>query len=189
MKVIVTTNPIRYDNSKSESELKLMKIDTINPYDTSVETEVGGLMSGGLQLKSNVELAWETDRRLACFWYKKIEVILHIDPTVMVAREHRPGSCRFSAVMWHEMKHIEADRDVAKDWRPRLQHYLQNQIDRVGVLGPYPLAQQVAARAKLTDYVRTALEAAGEPMNRDRMARQQAIDTKEEYDRVNALCR
>lgn len=185
---MVTTNPIRYDNSKTEAELKQMKIDTINPYGTQVETEVGGLMSGGLQLKSNVELAWETDRKNACFWYKKVEVVLHIDPTIMVARHYKPGTCKFNAIIQHEMKHIATDQNVAKDWRPRLQSYLQGQIDRVAVIGPYPMAQQVAARAKLTDFIRTAMESASGPMNKDRMGRQQAIDTREEYDRVAALC-
>lgn len=189
VKITVTTTPVKYDNSKTESQLKGFKIDTVNPYGTQVETEVGGLMSGGLQMKSNIQIAWETDKRSACFWYHTIEVIMHIDPTIYIAKEFSPGSCMYNAVLAHEMKHIETDREVAKYWRPRLQRYLQQQIDRVGVYGPVPAARQVEVRAKMTQLMKTSMEQASQPIDTDRRARQQAIDNRAEYERVNALCR
>ncbi len=189
VKVILTTTPLRADNSKSEKELAQFHIDTINPYGPKADTEVGGLMSGGLQLKSDVELAWETDRVNACFWYKTVNVIMNIDPMIYIASRHKPGTCMYNAVMQHELKHVRADRDVAMYWRPKLQAYLQAQVDRVGVLGPYPMAQQVAARAKMTEYIKAAMEQSGRPVNEDRQQRQQAIDNRDEYERVNKMCR
>jgi hypothetical protein len=189
IRVILTTNPIKYDNSQSERQLKGHHIDTVNPYGTQAETEVGGLMSGGVQLKSNIQLAWETDRISSCYWYKTIDVVMNIDPTVYIAREHRPGSCRYNAVLEHEMKHVLTDRIVAKQWRPRIQAYLQQQTARLGVIGPYPANQQAAVRTKMTAFMQKALEIASAPMHEDRKLRQQAIDTRDEYERVNRLCR
>lgn len=185
---MVTTNPVKTDNGKSVSELKNFKIDTINPYGESALTEVGGLMSGGLQLKTDVEISWETNQRTACFWYKKVDVYMHIDPTIYIASAYPPGSCRYAAILEHEKKHVLADRMVARDWRPKVEVYIQRQVDKVGTIGPYPATNVQETRQNMTNFIAKAMEAVSKPVNEDRMRRQQAIDNRAEYDRVNALC-
>ena len=189
IKVIVTTNPIKKDNSKSEAQLQRFKIDTINPYGDEAVTEIGGLMSGGLQFKSAMNIAWETDGRQSCYWFDNIEMTLHIDPTIYIANKHRPGSCRYDAILQHEYKHVKADQDVAIYWRPRVEAYLKNKVASLGAVGPYPNAQQNEVRAQMTKFVAEAMKQASEKVNADRFKRQQAIDNRAEYDRVNALCR
>lgn len=188
VRVIVTTNPVRTDSSKSVAQLQQFKIDTINPYGENALTEVGGLMSGGLQMKSEIEVAWETDNRTACFWYKKVDVIMHIDPTIYIASAYPPGTCRYRAILEHENKHVMADRAVARDWRPKVEEYIQRQVNKIGTIGPYPAAQIQQTRAKMTTFMGKAMETVSAPVNEDRMRRQQAIDNRAEYDRVNALC-
>lgn len=188
VRVIVTTAPVKTDNSKSVAQLQNFKIDTVNPYGETALTEVGGLMSGGLQMKTDIEVAWETDQRTACFWYKKVDIIMHIDPTIYIASAHRPGTCRYAAILEHEKKHIMADRNVARDWRPKVEAYIQKQIDKVGIIGPYPVSRAKATREHMTGFISKAMEAATKPINEDRMRRQQAIDNLAEYERVNNLC-
>ncbi len=189
VRVIVTTNPVKTDNSKSVAQLQNFKIDTVNPYGENALTEVGGLMSGGLQLKTDVEISWETDNRTACFWYKKVDVIMHIDPTIFIASAYPPGTCRYAAILEHENKHVMTDRIVAKYWRPKVEDYVQRQVNKIGVIGPYPASNVQQTRAHMTDFMAKAMEAVSKPVNEDRMRRQQAIDNRGEYDRVNNLCR
>lgn len=187
--VMVTTNPVQVDNTKSVRELQNFKIDTVNPYGADALTEVGGLMSGGLQMKTNVEVSWETDKRTACFWYKTVNVTMHIDPTIYIASQWKPGSCKYAAILDHEKKHVLVDRQVATEWRPQVEAYLQKQVNRIGVIGPYPAAKAAATRESMTELIAKAMDAVSKPVNEDRMRRQQAIDNRNEYDRVSAVCR
>ncbi len=189
IRVIVTTNPIKKDNSKSELQLQSFKIDTINPYGTDSITEIGGLMSGGLQFKSAMNIAWETDGRTSCFWFDNIEMTLHIDPTIYIANKHRPNTCRYNAILQHEYKHVKADQDVAVFWRPKIEAYLKQRVVSLGKVGPYSNARQAEVRRTMTEYIAKAMKDASEKVNEDRFKRQQTIDNKAEYDLVNAKCR
>ncbi len=189
IKVIVTTSPVKKDSSKSEQQLQNFKIDTINPYGEESVTEIGGLMSGGLQFKSAMNIAWETDGRSSCYWFDNIKMTLHIDPTIYIANKHPQGSCRYRAILEHEYKHVKADQDVAVYWRPRLEAYLKQKVAQMGTVGPYSNARQNEVRREMTEFISTAMKQASDKVNQDRIKRQQAIDNRDEYDRVNAKCR
>ncbi|MDX2101654.1 MAG: hypothetical protein SF002_03840 [Alphaproteobacteria bacterium] len=95
---------------------------------------------------------------------------------LMVARELAADACTRQAVIAHEELHAAADHAVLRDYHSRLVAAIQ----QIG--GNFRSDQ--ALRSQLQATVTTVFEAAA----RDRAARQQAIDTAEEYARVNAKC-
>lgn len=189
--LVPSQRPVRYDYSKSINQLTSKGSDTISPYDAHIEAHVNGLMEGGISVKSRINIAWSSDYRrgTSCFWYKAIELGVRIEPTVYIAREHRKGSCKHRVVMEHEMKHVRADRAVVSKYMGRYKSAVQSAVRKIGAIGPVSGKDIAKVRAKMGATIEKVIAQVTEKMNKERRARQQAIDSKEEYERVNNACR
>jgi len=184
------SEPVKYDVSKSHAELGQGQIDSDNPYGAGVATDVGGLMTGKIKYKSGIEVSTLQfpSAKVTCLWIEKVVVDLIIDPTIQIAAEKVPGSCEYNAILEHEQKHVTTDRQVVKDHVERIRVATGQAVQKVGVVGPKPNSTIEGFKGKMSDYVQEALKTSIEAMYKDRVARQQALDTKEEYDRVDDLC-
>lgn len=184
------SEPIKYDHSKTHAQLGNGDIDTENPYGAGVSTDVGGLMTGKIKYKSGIEVSSleYPSSRVNCLWIDKVVIDIIIDPTIQIAAEHPQGSCKFNAVMEHEHKHVAADRAVVKDHLEKIRLATGKAVQKVGVVGPKSNSTAAGFKKKMSDYVQDAIKESVEGMYADRAQRQKAIDSKEEYDRVEALC-
>jgi hypothetical protein len=189
--IIWSSDAVKYDFSKSQSQMNRMETDTENPYDRSIKTHVGGLMSGGISIKSEINVATITypRSRVSCQWIDKMDVRIAIDPTIFIAREHGKGSCKHNAILQHEMKHVYVDRTVVKKYAPAIKRHLEQSIRKVGIVGPKAERRAPHFQQKIIDYMDGQLKAVTSKMYEERRIKQQGIDTLEEYERVSNLCR
>ncbi len=191
VKISPSKSAIQYDNSKSQKELDMMEIDTVNPYGAHKETHVGGLMSGEIRVEHQIGFIQERYEHIGqvCLHYGSINVNIVINPTIYIAHENKPGTCRFNAIMEHEKKHVEADRIVVNKYSKRIGEALSFALNKYGAtFGPFSDGQLEPVQVKLQNYIDGIVKKEVEAMNAERRRVQQGIDSLEEYERVRKLC-
>mgnify|MGYP000158395830 CR=1 FL=1 len=189
--IVWGSDNIRYDFTKSQSQMDRMQTDTVNPYGRDVKTHVGGLMRGGISVQSNTQVAILTfpRTRQACLWVDKVDISIRIDPKIYIAREHRQGSCKHNAILEHEMKHVFVDREIVKKYIPIIHDFMEQAVTKVGLVGPKDSNDANDYQKKIVDYMQGQLKRINERMYEERKQRQRGVDTLEEYERVANMCR
>lgn len=191
IKVIPARSAIQYDHTKSRADLDRIEIDTINPYAGRRDTHVGGLMSGEIRVEHQIAFVQERYDQIdqACLHFDRLDVTITINPTIYIAREEKPGSCEYNAILEHEKKHVEADRIVVNKYAKRIGDALSFAVKKYGAsFGPFDVMQVEPVQTKLQDYIGGIVKTEVEKMNAERLAIQQGIDTYDEYERVQRLC-
>ncbi len=189
--VKTSTDQVRYDFSRSEKDLNNFSVDTVNPYGKSVITDVGGLMQGGISASQSMRYGTMTNNasREICYWYTNIDVMLHINPTIFIAREFPQGSCKHNAILAHEQQHVMIDREIVNKYAKIIGDALNNEVRKKSVFGPLPLSRQGELEAYLKSNMQNILTVYTQKMNDERKQRQQAFDNLKEYERVNHMCK
>jgi len=114
-----------------------------------------------------------------------VAVELYVAPmTVYVAREYRDDPCRARVIREHEQRHVDTYVAFVRESVPRLKSKLEL------VVGPAPhFGYTVAeAQATLDRRLGDALTAFMRNAEQTLAARQAAIDTPEEYERIRLAC-
>jgi hypothetical protein len=124
----------------------------------------------------------------ACVRVESVELRVSMPTRIIyVVRERRPGTCEHNVVLEHERKHQAVDDAVIAEHVPRLQRLMQAAAQRVSAQRIKPGGEK-AAQQRLDNELKAALNQASKAMEQERAARQQAIDTPQEYARVGAAC-
>lgn len=189
--VRTSTTPVAYDFTKTEKDLNNFSVDTINPYGESVSTDVGGLMRGGITVSHSVKYETVTNRlsREMCYWYSQIDIVIHINPTIYVAREFPQGSCKHNAILQHETRHVIIDREVVNKYAQIIGQNVSDDVSRQSVFGPIAESDHGQMEAYIADHMKQIVSRYTNEMNAERRQRQQAHDSMAEYERVNNMCR
>lgn len=128
----------------------------------------------------------QTDSGLACAVVDKPDVRLgYKDVVVYVAREIPRNTCGFDEVFRHELKHIAVNRAVLDAYLPIVSERLREHLKFNGVIRQEnPEYAVTVLREKLREIVeKTMLE-----MDAENVARQSAVDSREEYLRIGNAC-
>lgn len=189
--VKTATDQVTWDFTKSEKQLNSFTIDTKNPYGSSVITDVGGLMQGGIDMSEAMQYGTITHTGLkqVCYWYNSINVTLHIKPTIFIATEFPANTCKHDAIKYHELKHISVDREIVNKYAMLIGEALKQQVNQQSLFGPYEVARGKEVEKYLQNRVETVLRHYNKQMEEERKARQQQVDSLQEYERVNQQCR
>lgn len=191
-KVHVTwgSDNIEYDFTKSQLQMDRIENDTENPYGRNIKTHVGGLMQGGIDIQFNAQVAVLEYQRVkkVCQWVDNIKVSIKIDPKILIARDHKRGSCKHKAILDHEMKHVFVDREIVKKYVPIYKSELGKALRKVGIVGPKDSSESRKYQDKINGYLEKQLKIITDKMYAERTKRQQGVDTLEEYERVAGLC-
>ncbi len=189
--VIPASQEVKYDYSRSLSDLQGQEVDTINPYDFTGNSRTQGFMKGSIKMQPRVELDYKHYPRqnVVCIWYDKINIEFEIDPTIVIAKEVYKDRCMHKAVKTHELKHVTADRKIvnqyAKVMGQKVYDGLKQRGFKAGPVRPDD-AQAIADRMQKTVF--QIIEHEYKKMELDRVEAQQAIDSLEEYNDVGDLC-
>lgn len=184
------TERIEISQAKTQAELSQLQVDTKSPYAGHIQTHVGGLMSGEVEIKSNFQFSMTRypAQKKACIWFDQINVELKIDPTIYIASEFPKGTCKYDAILEHELKHIVVDRQLVEKYAPILQKRLQMASEKVGVVGPKEDTELKVYQQKMQDYMEEAAAPVINALYAERSKNQQAVDNIHEYNRVNEVC-
>lgn len=183
---------VRYDFTKTKAQLNAVDIDTVSPYGPNHQTIVSGLMSGSIQVKHQVAFLNETYKELdqGCIYLKSIDVNVHIDPTIYIAREHPKGTCMHNAVLTHELKHVREDQLIVNKYAKRIGQALVKLVDAQGPsFGPYETARVPFVQQNIQNSITRIMKQFNDQMNEERQRRQQAIDSIEEYESIGKKCK
>ena len=190
IKITPITDDIKYNYHRSMAELTAMKSDSKNPYGPNVDTATGGLRVDHPEMSINVKLglAEYPARDQFCMWYNSIEVIIHLKPEVFVADELNYHPCR-GAVLNHEHKHVEIDRQIADQYAGRIGDMIKGVVNDTGAVGPYPEGRKTQMQQQLMQKVRDAISSQEDLLHREMERRQGMVDTLKEYERVSSYCK
>ena len=174
------SDEVKYDFSKSIAQINRKNIDTKNPYSDNVITKAGGLMSGGIETRRRFEIGTKEQiyMKQACAWYDRIIVRIKIEPTIYIAREYGKQSCPHRAILEHEQQ----------KYARKFGRAVKNYVDNNRVYGPVPSTRLQNMQKRMTDQVNRVISRIGRRMERERQRRQQAVDTRKEYERVRKQC-
>lgn len=190
--VVATDTTLKVDHSKSQAELNNFEIDTVSPYGANVQTHVGGLTSGEIRTSSNMRIMTEVypTMNAACLMIDKIAVTINVKPTVYIAREYPANGCMYRAIMDHEKKHVQADRTIINKYTNIIIGALDAHFKKKGYkAGPVSKQSAEAVQKQLSDESNKIVESFAAQMSAERRQLQQKVDSLEEYNRVNALCK
>lgn len=177
------------DFSKTMKQLEGFRIDTKNPYGAHVDTHVGGLTSGTVKVEQTMAVGGVRHGDESCVWPTRVTVTLRLEQRVYVARDYPPNTCMHNAVWNHEHKHVRVDREIINQYRPVYERAVRAYLAKNPLIGPISKGQEKAAQSRVMAGLRQAISVVTKKMEADRGARQQAVDTRAEYDRVSALCK
>lgn len=189
--VIPSTENISYNFTLSEKQLNAFSIDTKNPYGGNIISDVGGLMKGGIQTEQKMTFGTMTnnDTSEVCYWFNTIDVKIHISPIIYIADKFPKGSCKFNAIMEHEKKHVVVDREIVNKYAVIIGNRLKSEISSARIYGPVAKSKESLLGDKMRGKMKEILDDITKQMSAERQQRQQAVDSLEEYERVNNLCK
>ncbi len=182
---------VRYDYSKTKAEMNNFDVDTVSPYGPQHKTNVSGLMSGSIKIQNQISFVYETYEQLGqgCIYLKSIDVKVHIEPTIFIAKEYPKGSCMHNAVMVHEWKHVREDQLIVNKYSRIIGNaLLAFAKSQGGAFGPYEKARMPFVQQNIQNSFNTIVKKYNQKMNDERRRRQQAIDSLEEYESIGARC-
>lgn len=186
----VQNERVVHDSSKSHADLAQFQIDTISPYGSSVHTKVSGLMSGNINVSMSANIAWSTNpiTKTSCVWYDEIDINLTSKPTIFIASEHKNNKCRYNVTLKHEQKHVKVDKQIISKFTPYFTREVKKAIRQISVVGPIRSDDVEQARIDMNNQIQRVIENVLDEMKVERRKRQQAVDSRQEYDRLSRLC-
>ncbi len=189
--VKTSTDHITYNFSLAERQLNKFNVSTVSPYSSNVITDVGGLMKGGIETQQQMSFGTMTNQqtREVCIWHDKIDVLIHIKPTIFVASEFPKGTCMHQSILDHEHKHVVVDREIVNKYASLIGKALHDDIRKYSVYGPVTLSRQQETLETIRKRMQAILSQQTTEMSNERKKRQQAVDSLQEYNRVNASCK
>lgn len=189
--ILPTTDPLRYDNSRSVATLNHMKTNTISPYGKHVEQLMFGLHSGQVRISAKARLTSQTygegPEALGCMSYDTIEIRINLSPVIYIVKEFPPGSCAYNAVLEHEKKHARVDRWIANKYAKRIGQAVQDAVNEAGALGPWPSEDAQSVRNRMTAYISSTVNSLELLMTEEQTRLQQKVDNMTEYESVSTI--
>lgn len=189
--VIPSTEEVEFDYSQSMMELQNYGVDTVNPHEFGGISVTQGFMQGAIRMEPEVKLNYKHYPRYdaVCIWYESINIRIEIDPKIVIASEVADDRCMGEAVEEHEMKHVKVDRRIVNKYARIMGEKVFKGLQERGFISEpvrSQYAKQLADRMQKTVF--QIVEHEYKKMDLERAELQQAVDTKDEYDRVQALC-
>jgi len=185
-----TNNPPKYDLDLTSAQLGRFHISTKVSKSPRETFRTGGLTSSLYKPGYNVRYMTmdNPNTGMSCLYINRIDVSVSFSPTVYIAHEFKPGSCRYTDTMRHEQRHVDTTVITIKEYMPKLKADAQRAARAYAVTGPFPTAQAAAMQHKMTENIRQTLAPDIEELDKVHFQRQQAIDTRREYLRATLAC-
>lgn len=172
-------------------ELQQVETDTVNPHSFSDFSVAHGFMRGMIRMQPAIKLDYSADPRTGrvCLWYDEITVNVRLTPQIYIAKEVHEDRCMRKATMDHEMKHVRVDREVINEFSRSVGKAIFEALQERGFkAGPMPAAMSRDAADRMRRTVYQIVEHEYKKLELIRTERQRAVDSREEYDRVQAQC-
>ena len=190
VQITFDNKPTQFLNNKSTAELSQKPTNTSFSHGPNEVFVTGGITSS--HIKTNMEVAyahltWE-ESKINCTYPHQVKIVVTYAPTVYIASNYKPGSCRYQSTMQHELRHVNTDIITLKEFIPWVEAQIKAHLANLPYPTPLPSSQQQTIQNNMMAGLQNALSAAMNTMNDTRMKRQQLIDTRQEYLRLTNAC-
>ena len=185
----VQTAPVQR-NDLSSRDLGSFTISTTFSHSRNEIFTTGGVTVSDFSPNYFVDFTVETDQMtgMVCVSVKSVNITVNYAPTIYVASDFAPDGCRFKSTLQHEARHVNTDIITFNELLPDLRQVVQDATAGIGAIGPDNPANLIPMRDKILDRIKAALVAKVTEIEHTRLARQQLIDTRQEYLRLSNLC-
>lgn len=183
-------NPPERSNALSHENLGQFNADTQFSHGRNEVFITGGLTRSniGTQFKMALKIAQNSATQESCVWIDNISVTVTYAPVVYIASNYDRKSCRYRETLLHETRHVNTDVITLNEHLPVIKADIAAAAAALGVQGPVPEENVKDLHAKIEKDITAALQSASDKMNAARMARQQLLDTRQEYLRLGRIC-
>lgn len=107
------------------------------------------------------------------------------DVTIYIASEFPQGSCDYQAVLIHEQKHIEVNRQLLKEYVPKIQSRLEQYLK---INGMFMVPNEAYADKLLREKLSKVMDEITQEMSQENQKRQRLVDSPQEYAKNNTVC-
>ena len=189
--VIPHTAKVMYDYTNSLGQLQSYKTDTVDPYEFQGQTITQGFMKGQIELRHKIMFGQVKEERsgYGCLWYDTIDIRLNIDPKIFIAKELSKDKCMRESIIEHELKHVRVDREIVNKYAKSMGQSVYNALKSRGFsVGPIRVDRMEEVKSKMQRVVKQVLELEYKKLGIERRERQRAVDSLDEYERVDNEC-
>ena len=187
----VTDSQPHFDYSMTQKKMADYAASAHLPAADIYDLTVNAMSTGSMRIDRSVKFKGQKlpDKQV-CVQVSEVNVHIHVDPVIYIARELHDEGCEFKEYYLHEMKHVEEDRKLVEDYKTIIQRNMDFAFPDPADynIGPVPAAQPDPSAKSLTENVEGVLNATFDSMMRERQGRQRAIDSTGEYLRLSRVC-
>jgi len=185
-----TNNPPVITNDQPASFLGQFSISTTFSRSHNEIFTVGGLHITDFAPKYLVSFNLDSglEGGKVCLAPAAISIAVNYSPRIMVASEHKPGTCQYKTILDHEMRHVGIDVITLNEYLPQMKKAIEEAARLIKPIGPMPPSSIEKAKNIIVDAVQSALVAQVEEFELIRLNRQKMIDTRQEYLRLSKVC-
>jgi hypothetical protein len=176
-----------YSNSKSLAEIKMLN-ESARASSSNDDQTILGLTSSEIKTEYNTSImSMETGGTPTCSWLRKLNVkILFSRFDVFVAKEFKPRSCQYNAILAHENQHVAIEKEMSAS-------LYRETLARLKGLEPKLANATTRTKEELNKILASQLkplfdENLAAYSERSKKAHAK-IDTKESYAKVRASCK
>lgn len=192
IKVITKAAQPQFDFSMTQQALDDKFSSSTLPAPEVYHLEVNSVMTGSLTAAHKSHMRQFTDAKTGqtCIGLDKIDVTMTIIPRIYMASEFRKKECQYAAFFTHEMKHLETDKILMLEYKPRMRDALKLALAMPGdiIIGPVTGPDIEAAQNTLHARVQSAIDGIYTLMMQERLNRQKKIDSFGEYAGLSNAC-
>ncbi len=104
---------------------------------------------------------------------------------IFVARQYKPGSCHFKAILAHEKEHMKINRKVQKKYEKKLRKELE---ERVRYIRPQFFRSSKEAANRISRQLLADIKPIMKRFQKEKRKANMAIDTPKSYQQVRSQC-
>jgi hypothetical protein len=189
--VIPRSAPVKYELNRTMADIQSEHIDTVNPYSHDTQSHTAGFMKGSIGMSHEVQLDTKFLPRYNayCIWFETVDLKIEIDPTLFIAKEKAQDPCEYRVIKEHELKHVTVDRQIVNKYSATMGRKIYDGLKTRGfMVGPVRAENAQKTITRMQKIIGQLISLEKQKMNIERQERQQAVDSLEEYERVNAAC-
>lgn len=192
--------PPRLETGESTRDLARTKENSTSPNYGAEFPIVGGLTESNynvsyktqfLNMSSSVYSGADSaaGMRQVCVHPKTVTVTVTYMPVIYVASDYPHGSCRYNLTEEHEMRHVSVDTITINGFLPKIRQAVVDAVSGWHGVGPVDETQMEAVQNSLSDQLKAPVKKIFDQLQQTRRARQQAVDSRDEYRRLSTSCR
>jgi hypothetical protein len=118
-----------------------------------------------------------------------VQILVTFKPTIYISSDLQPGSCMYNVTLDHEMKHVTTDIDVLGAYLPEIKKMAEINLAMIQSEDPVSRDDVETYQEIISEKFERLLNKSSEKLQEERILRQQAVDSHEEYVRLSNVCR